>query len=108
MAVAAAGSQPGWSRAVVLSGALFYLDFGGGVTSTSAMPHVTVPTLFAVAEGDPDSPIAADQALVATAPPGVVQLDVLPEGGHGWSLLQGYPGGPFAPLVDQVAAFLLA
>lgn len=105
-AIAAAGSQPGWTKAAVLSGALFDLDFGGGVTAQAAMPKVTIPTLFSVADGDPDSPLAADKALVATAKPGVVTLNVLPEGGHGWTLLQGFPGDAFTKTAADVATFL--
>lgn len=105
-AIAAAGSQPGWTKAAVLSGALFDLDFGAGVTAQAAMPKVAVPTLFYVAVGDPDSPLAADKALVATAKPGIVTLNVLPEGGHGWSLLQGFPRDPFSKTAADVATFL--
>ena len=105
-AIAAAGSQPGWTRAAVLSGALFDLDFGGGVTSQASLPKVQVPVLFLVAEGDPDSPVAVDQALVATARPGIVSLKVLPQGGHGWSLLQPFPGDAFTAEAATVATFL--
>lgn len=106
-AIAAAGSQAAvWTRAAVLSGALFDLDFGGGVTSQASMPKVQVPVLFVVAEGDPDSPLAVDRALVATARPGTVTLTVLPEGGHGWSLLQPFPGDAFTPTATSVATFL--
>ena len=105
-AIAAAGTQPGWSRVVVLSGALFDLDFGGGVTAKAAMPKVSVPLVFYVATGDPDSPLAADQAIVATARPGIATLKTLPEGGHGWSLLQAFPGDAFTPVATEVTTFL--
>lgn len=106
VAIAAAGSQTGWSRAVVLSGAILETDFGGGVTATSAMPDVAVPTLFVVGDADPDSPLATDRALLARARPGVVTLSVVKDGGHGWSLLQPLPGDPFTATAEQVANFL--
>ena len=108
VAISAAGTQTGWTRAAVLSGALFDLDVGGGVTATTSMPKVSIPLVFYVAQSDPDSPLAADQAIVASAKPGVAKLVTLPSGGHGWSLLQPFPGDAFTAVAAEVATFLAA
>lgn len=109
VAIAACAAVPA-RRCAALSPALFDDDFGRGSTARHAIPALHKPLLVAAAPDDPDSPLADDQSLAATAPPGTVDFVALPAGaGHGWDTLAdpGSPGG-WSPFAGRLVTFLRA
>lgn len=93
-----------------LSPALLDNDLGGGATATTAISRLGKPLLIAVQPGDGDSPMEADRALAAAAPPHTVRFQVLPAGsGHGWDTVvdQDEPSR-WSPFSEQLIRFLSA